>query len=242
MHTDTEGIVLKQIKIMDDNRILHLFSKKYGKINVSTKNYSRGKSKSSLALSPFTHGRYELYKGRDMYNINSAEAVKTYYKIGEDIDKYMSCSYILEFTDKILPENEPSPKLFGLLIDFLDIIEKRSKKYLSLVRAYEIKALQFNGLKPHLGDCVLCGSSGEEYLFSIADGGIVCKQCAHDNSLIFHTNSGIIEVIQYILNNPLKQLEKLALDEKMLEQLNGIMKQYIKYHLDIGALKSEEFI
>lgn len=242
MHIDTEGIVLKQIKIVNDYRMLHLFTKKYGKINVSAKNFSKGKSRSSLALSPFTFGRYELYKGKDFYGIDSAEPVRSYYRIGEDIDRYMSCSYILEFTDRILIENQPSPQIFELLTDFLDIIENRKKKYLFLVRAYEIKALQYTGLKPHVEDCVLCGASDEEYVFSIKDGGIVCRSCIHEGPLIYQADSGIIKIIRYILNNPLKSFEKLALDEKAMEQLSSVVKSYIKYHLDIGVLKSEEFI
>ena len=102
MLTDTEGIVLKQIKTSYNRRMILLFSRKYGKISAGTSIGEKGRSRSSLALRPFTYGRYELYKNRESYNINSAEVLKSYYRIGEDVDKYMNGAYVLEFTEKIL--------------------------------------------------------------------------------------------------------------------------------------------
>ncbi len=62
MLTDTEGIVLRQVKTSYGRRMILLFSKKYGKISAGTGINERGKGKSSLALRPFTYGRYELFK------------------------------------------------------------------------------------------------------------------------------------------------------------------------------------
>ena len=88
MLTDTEGIVLRQIKTSYNRRMILLFSRRYGKISAGTSIGEKGRSKSALALRPFTYGRYELFKGRDSYNINSADVIKSFYGIGEDIDKY----------------------------------------------------------------------------------------------------------------------------------------------------------
>ncbi|MBK5262736.1 MAG: DNA repair protein RecO, partial [Peptostreptococcaceae bacterium] len=120
MYIDTEGVILKQVKTVNGRKIVLLFSNKYGKISAGTSISEKGRSKSALAMHPFTHGKYELYKNRDSYNINGAEVIKSYYKIGEDVDKYMACSYVLEFTEKLALENQRAPELFRLLIDFLD--------------------------------------------------------------------------------------------------------------------------
>lgn len=63
MLTDTEGIVLRQIKTSYNRRMILLFSKKYGKISAGTSIQEKGRGKSSLALRPIlTYGRYELFK------------------------------------------------------------------------------------------------------------------------------------------------------------------------------------
>lgn len=248
MVTDTEGIIFRQVKTVNGRRMVLLFSKKYGKISAGTSISEKGKSKSSLAMRPFTYGRYELFKNRDSYHINGTEVIKSYYRIGEDVEKYMYCSYALEFTEKLLQEEAPAPGIFNMILDFFDIMEKRSKKYSSLILAYQIKVLQEVGSRPQVNRCVLCGEREEPVLFSIKEGGILCSRCCvnfHDNqndTLIYHVNFAIVNILRYILDNPLKSFENLALDMELLNQLNKIIKSYIKYHLDIGELKSESFL
>ena len=48
MVTDTEGIVLKQIKTVSGRTMLVIFSRKFGKISVGTNLTGSGKNKSAL--------------------------------------------------------------------------------------------------------------------------------------------------------------------------------------------------
>jgi DNA repair protein RecO (recombination protein O) len=248
MYTDTEGIVLKHVKLAGGRKILVLFSLKYGKISAGTSINEKGRSKATLALRPFTYSKFEIFKNRDSYNVNSAEVIKSFYKIGEDVDKYMYASYILEFTDKIISENERAPQLFGLLIDYLSTLEKRTKKYLTLALAYQIKALSYIGCMPELKHCVSCGNEVQLVAFSIEEGGIVCENCLKKlksnmkESLIYNVDFGIIKVMNYILCNPLKSFENLALNDETQKMLKVIIRNYIGYHLDIRELKSESFL
>ncbi len=70
---------------------------------------------------------------------------KSFFRIGEDVDKYMQASFVLELTEKMVPEDLPQPRLFNLLIDFLDAMESREKRHETLVLAYEVKALAILG-------------------------------------------------------------------------------------------------
>ena len=95
MITDTEGIVLRQTKASGGRRMISLFSKKFGKISVGTNLNEGGRNKTALAIRAFTYGRYELFKGRDSYNLNSGQVLKSYYSLGENLDKYMEASYVI---------------------------------------------------------------------------------------------------------------------------------------------------
>lgn len=151
MIIQTEGIILRQVKISGARRMISIFTKNYGKISSGTSITEGGKNKTALALRPFTYGKYELFKGRDYYNIQAAETIKSYYGFGEDIDKYMAACFALELTDKLLLEEEPLPRLFNLLSDFLALLEKRKKAYNTLLIGYEVKLLDLQGLKASEG-------------------------------------------------------------------------------------------
>lgn len=60
MYAETEGIVLKQIKIPGGRRMLVIFTKRYGKISAGTYISEKGKNRAALALRPFTYGRYQI--------------------------------------------------------------------------------------------------------------------------------------------------------------------------------------
>lgn len=246
MYTDTEGIIFKQIKTVNGRRMILLFSKKYGKISAGTGIGEKGRGKSALAMRPFTYGRYELFKNRDSFNINGAEVIKSYYRIGEDVEKYMAASYVLEFTDQLLSENDPVPELFVLLTDFFEVIQARKKRYETLTLAYQLKALKACGHMPYVDSCVMCGSKDGLCLFDVREGGLVCNRCRkrhnENDGLIYEVNFGIVDILRYFLRNPLQRLEKLALDEEVEKRLRQILKSYIEYHLDIRNLKSEGFI
>ena len=226
MLTDTEGIVLRQVKTSYGRRMILLFSKKYGKISAGTGLNERGKGKSSLALRPFTYGRYELFKNRDSYNINGAEVLKSYYGIGEDVDKYMNGAYVLEFTERVLAEEVPSPGIFSLLIDFFDLLENRDKGIGTLVLAYQTKVFRF----------------------SVEEGGVICRDCfqAMENlgphALIYDIKFGILDILKYFTVNPLKKLENIALKEDAGKLLQKIIREYAAYYLDASDLKSEKLI
>ena len=248
MLTDTEGIVLRQIKTSYNRKMVRLFTRSYGKISAGTGIGERGKSKGALAVRPFTYGRYELFKGRDSYNINSAEVIKSFYGIGENVEKYMQGAYVLEFTEKALPEEMPAQALFDLLIEFFKILERREKGLGTLVLAYQIKLLKLSGNMPALGSCVICGKEKKADHFSVENGGIVCDDCVKTlgeqavDTLIYCDKFDIVNVLDYLAKVPLGDLENIALNEENGKLLQKIVRQYAACHLDITDIKSEELV
>lgn len=248
MLTDTEAIVLRQVKTSYGRKMILLFSKKYGKISAGTSLGDKGRTKSSLALKPFTHGRYEMYKNRDSYNINSAEVIKSYYKIGEDVDKYMNGAYVLEFTEKALAEEVPAPAVFRLLTEFFDMLETRDKAIGTLVLAYQVKLFKYLGIMPELERCTVCGEKKEAAAFSIKDGGIICEDClgnlenSDNDTLIYDDKFGIVNILRYFTVNPLKSIENLALKGDTGRMLQKLVREYAAHYLDISELKSEKLV
>ncbi len=248
MLTDTEGIVLRQIKTSYNRRMILLFSRRYGKISAGTGISEKGRGKSSLALRPFTYGRYELFKNRDSYNINSAEVLRSFYRIGEDVDKYMQGAYVLEFTEKALEEEMPAPALFDLLISFFEALEQRERGIGTLVLAYQFKLLKIMGLLPRLDACACCGQQRPAAAFSIREGGIICPECmakpeiSSDSTLISAGRFDIVKTVRFFIDNPLKKLENIALNEETGTVLQKMVREYAAFHLDISELRSEKLV
>ena len=243
MYTETEGIVLRQTKTAAGRRIITVLTKRYGKISAGTSINEGGKTKSALALRPFSYGRYDLYKNKDNYNINGAEAIQSFFAIGEDMDRYMNACYVLELTDRLLPEEQPAPAYFSLLLDYLTGIEKRSRSFGTLTIAYQMKILGLSGCAPVLEDCVRCGQNNEASVFSVPDGGMVCRSCVTDgdslNPMVFPLGKDMIRALSYMESHPLQSLDNLAINTELEGSARRIMKAYISHHLGISNLRSE---
>ncbi|MCQ2554615.1 MAG: DNA repair protein RecO [Clostridia bacterium] len=246
MVIETEGIVLRQTKTANGKKILTLFTPKYGKISVSCNLAPSGKNKSSLYTRPFTYARYSIFKGKEMYSLNGAEVLESFYSIGEDFDKYVTASYALELTEKLVFEDQPDIRLFNQLSAFLKELSGRSSKYDTLLLAYMVKIMSILGIMPELSHCMNCSTTidiGE--FFSASHGGMLCRRCAvqaienDPNQLIYSTDFGIIDTIRYFEKESLETFRKVALSDAVEKRLKKILLEYIKYHLDIGELKTE---
>jgi len=88
-------------------------------------------------------------------------------------------------------------------------------------------------------ECVLCGSpctkENPSVRFSIKDGGIVCQNCGHNleisanDTLIYPVNFGIVDILKYFQKHPMKDFQRLALEDETCRILQRIMKQYLAY-------------
>ena len=83
--------------------------------------------------------------------------------------------------------------------------------------------------------------------FSVKDGGLLCEKCSkialmNDDSLILAVNFGIVKIFNYILNNSLYSLKKLAIEDDLFDTISVIVRKYGEYHLGISNLKSAALV
>ena len=253
MITDTRAIVLRQVRTINSRRVISLFTEEFGKIAAGVTVSERGKGKASLALRPFAYGNYELFKSRDFFNLNKGQVIKSFYGLGQDVDRYMAAARGMELLDKVLPEWQPSKRLFDMTVDFLTIMEERKNRFDTVLRGFEAKVLMEAGFFPDLTGCVSCGKQGEAAYLSVPDGGILCGECGEKalleartaeamqglKPLIFKVDSAIIDILVFYVDHPLTKLAKLALTEDMEVRVGEIMDGLLAYHLDLERRASD---
>ena len=225
-----------------------LFTKQYGKLSAGTSVNEKSRSKAALALRPFTYAEYDIFKGREAYSINSAQANKSFYSIGEDIDRFMNASAFIAYLDKVLEEGVPAPKLFDLSLEFLQSVSECRTGTDTLLYAFIIKSFRMLGVAPELGCCVNCGKSSENFgegfkMFSVSDGGIICRECAAEDkrapdSLIYKPDFDIIDMLRYFESKPLKTFEKVDLKPEVRNEVREILSEYTDRYLGVDVLRS----
>lgn len=217
MICDITGIVFRQIKIAGGKRMIQIFSREKGKISAGTLLSEKSKSKSALSIRPFTYGQYSLdIKPANFIDIRSAETLDANYQLGENPDRFLEASYILEFTDKLLPEGKKETKIFDLLVLALKLLCARKENFKLITISFMIKVFQESGVFP-----------------------TVFSSNFNDVELLSSLNFDILNIIEYLANNPLERMEKLTLESNNTEVIFSVLKEFSEIHLDIGQLKSD---
>ena len=248
----TEGIVLRQHRIAGNRRMIVIFTRQYGKISAGTSINEKSRSRSALALRPFTFAEYEVFKGRDSYSINTASARRSYYSIGEDIDRFLTASAFIEYLDKVTAEGEPMPALYDLALEFLDSISRAAKSAETLLFAFIVRSLPILGVSPELDYCVNCGkpvrtpegskeAKNDFRSFSVTSGGVLCDECANKEktegaALIYQPFFDIIDVFRYFRSKPISTFEKAVLRDDVTATVRKILAEYTDRYLDADVL------
>ena len=192
-----------------------LITDAYGKISAGASASERGKGKSALALRPFTLGRYRLSRKGAYVNIVEGETIHSYYGFASDYDKFIEASLLLEWTGKIMPEDMPSPEIFKLLSECLELMDARKRAFRTLTVSYMVQVLKLSGLWPE-------------------------SQNFKSDELLSGLDFDIVNALAYLSENPLNTMKNLALDDGRADVLKRIVMRYAEWHLDVGNLKSDK--
>ena len=213
-----EGIVLRQTKTMGGRRMVLIFTREAGKISAGTFISEKSKSGSALAIRPFSYGQFTVSeKGQDFRTVTAAETLDAFFGLGEDVDRFSEASFVLEFSDKLLPDGVSEPGVFDLLKEYLAILSRRKGDFRLLTIAYMIKVMKGLGLFPDAGSL-------------------------KSEDLLSGLNDDILSIVVFIEGQPLKRMESLRLETEKENAVFEAIRGFAQKHLDLGAIKSESML
>lgn len=229
----TEGIVLNEIRFRDTSKILNIYTKKFGKINVMAKGAYNPKSKLIAHTQPFSYSEYRLQRGRSFYYINEASVIDSFYSIREEMERVIYGFYILELINKATPEEEANEVLFLLLEKSLSILSNLKDGFLKFIIAFELKFMSFLGYRPYIEQCVCCNKNKFSHIkFSISRGGIICEDCFSNDPRAKTLDKLMYEGMIRLLYAPLDNLDNIDIKRDVLIKIQRILEDYILFNID----------
>ena len=202
-----------------------VFTREEGKLSAGTHISEKSKGGAALAIRPFAYGHYTITeKGTGTHSISSAETIDAHFALGEDADRFSEASFVLEFTDKILPDDASAPAIFDLLKSFLTMLSNRKKDHRLLTISYLIKVMQELGVFP------------DE--ISLTEG----IASSTGGMLLSEVNGDILNTIVFIAGQPLERMDALTLEVEKEEAVFGVIKAFAHEYLEIGTIKSERML
>lgn len=237
----TEGFVLKSRKYRETDNLLTIFTRKIGKVSAIAKGARRPKSSLLAGIQPFCYSDFVLYKGRSLYTVSQCDVKEIFYPLREDLQKLSYASYVMELVECVITEGQTNNRLFNLLGKTLYLLKEDNIEINPLIRAFEIKLMDYSGFRPHLTTCVNCDNKQSKlWRISAEQGGILCSECFNLDQYAMKMGNTTIKLAIYLLTRDLLEIKNLKVNKHWNDELKKILRQYILTHTNKYNFKSLE--
>lgn len=174
--------MLRTIRFGEADRILHLYTREYGRLGAIAKGVRKPRSRFGGRLEPFFRLALVLHRSRgDLHTVTSAETIEGFPGLrasGSGIGAAADASgAVLRLLDGVEEPNQPA---YNLLCRYLELIDRDPEGPASSgagMVAFRLKLALASGFAPELSGCARCGSDDHMTAFSGAAGGVVCPTC-----------------------------------------------------------------
>jgi DNA repair protein RecO (recombination protein O) len=233
MQITVKGLVLRETKVGDYDKIITLLTKEYGRISVSAKGSKNLKSRFLAGTQSFCYGSFTLFSSKGKYSLNELELIESFYGLRNDIAALALGGYICALAGELANENEDCGELLALTLNALYLTVKNDRPRALVKSVYELRALSIAGFAPDLVACNGCGCfESDEVLFSITEALMWCREC-FDKLEIKPLDAKVIApnvlyAMRYILFSEDKKIFSFKLDSSELDALSDICESYMK--------------
>lgn len=181
----TEALVLRRADYRENDRMLTLLSPEHGRIDALARGCKRAKSPLVACAEQFALGEYVLYTGKGHATVTSAAMQETFYPLREDYEKLTFATYLVMLAEAAAQPSLPARGMFMLLARSLSRLAYTTRDARAVTAAYLLHFFSVNGFAPEIDRCVRCGRDIDDAprrLFSLSDGGVLCRACGDSRS------------------------------------------------------------
>ena len=236
------GFVLKQMDYRDNDQIITVFTREYGKLSFVVAGAKKLSNKNAGSLIPYTKTeiQYDHKPNQSMFRLKTARCQEYYRNLHEDLEKSNVANIIAEVSDVLtLPLNEDgnSEYIYEKIEKSFEAIEG-NHDLVTVVCLFLVDMMRIYGILPDVDECVLCGNTTVEAI-SISDGGFLCRDCANQNHIELKSSEDL-KRFRLIVKGGLNHLEvienatKATLDDLYI--LKEIIEKYTGFQFKSLAL------
>ena len=255
--TKTLAFILGTQDYRDTSLLVHFYTRDFGKVRGIVKGVRDARGRYGSTLEPFSLNEILFYRrkrGGDLHQVTQVDLTEMFPVVREDLERLSYASYFAELLNQLVETEEPSPETFDLLQDSLIFLASGASPK-RCARVFETKLLDILGFMPEIKECVVCRVElPSPAFFSVAAGGIRCKDCAivrrpglsaSENSQSAGANipvsRGALNFLDRVRRSAVKDLYPVKVAQEVGEEVEKILRRFVQFHLP-AQLKSVVFL
>lgn len=237
-----KGIVLFRQEYREQDMLVKIFSREFGKQMFFVKNLQRANHPLASATLPFTQADFlgTIHQSGFSF-LKETGQIHTNRKIHEDLEAQAVMSYLVQLVDAVMDDWIANPSLFDLLADSLTALENGLNPFI-LMHFFELKILKYFGVAFQWNQCLYCDVTQGAFDVSTKHQGILCARHLDEDFHRMHLNPRAVHVARQLVavHSPL-QIGELRLSQETLSDLKRLCDTVMDDFVGI-RLKSKKFI
>lgn len=226
------GMILSSAPIGEYDKRIVILTREKGKISAFAKGARRSNSPLMGSVNPFSFGTFQLYEGRNSYNLMQAQISNYFMELREDVEAAYYGFYFMEFAGYYAKEYTDETQSLKLLYQTLRALTKKLIPNELIRCIFELRLISINGEGPQMFECVICGNKERKAIFSPLKGGLVCEECRNGIIDGIMIDNSTLYALQYIVSSTLEKLYAFNVSEEVLKKLQEVMKRYLDIYVE----------
>jgi DNA repair protein RecO (recombination protein O) len=238
----TTGIVLRQRRLGEADKILIILTPNLGKLEAVAKGVRRPRSKLAGHVEPLTHTSFLIAQGRTLDIVTQAQGIDVFLPLREDLERLGRALYAVELADRFTAERQESYPIFRLLLETLRRLAEQPDLD-TVLRYYEMRLLDYAGFRPQLDRCVSCGAALEPTTnyWSASGGGVLCPASVAEEELARPLSVNALKVLRLMQGSSFAEVARVAIPPSLAAELERHLWEYLRYVLE-RDIRSADFI
>lgn len=231
------GIVLSEVDYKEISKIINVLTEEIGIVGMVARGTKKVRSNLSSVTSKLTYGYFHIeYKENGLSTLIEVDVINNFRNIKRDIGMMSYSLYLLELAMQVY-KHESNKEIYNLLIASLNKIDE-GFDYKVITNIFELKMLDFLGIRPVVDECVNCGSKVDIVTVSSYRGGYLCKNCAQGEKIVNIKTIKLLRMFYYV---DISKIEKLDVSQNIKKELSQFIYDYYDRYSGI-YLKSRDFL
>jgi DNA repair protein RecO (recombination protein O) len=232
------GIILSKRDVGETDRICTIYTLEGGKIRSIAKGVRKAHAKLASVLENITLADITIVRTRGLGKITGSISENNFTALKGNYSAVLETFSALGLFDKLIDFENPDPKVFHLLKDYLLTVEACSAqadndKHALLKLGFTVKLLHELGYTIEVNSCVVCRKSlsKDAIVFSAQQGGTLCADCAKENSAdTIFIQANAIKMIRLFLQNKMNTLVKIKANREDCDSACLAVNEFLKWN------------
>ncbi|MGN0468739.1 MAG: DNA repair protein RecO [Acutalibacteraceae bacterium] len=225
----TDGLVIREQAIGEQDRIVTVLTRKKGVIRAFANGVRSPKNKNVSATGLLCYSDFSIDKtAKGAYIIREALAKEVFFSLREDIIRLSLAQYFAEIAGELSPREEDAGEFLRLVLNSIYLISKGKKNLGVIKAATELRLLSISGYMPSVVACDSCGCyESQKMYFSTFTGKLWCENCVPQENAVTVSIS-VVAAIRHICFSDAEKIYSFNLPKDTLKALCAVSEKYLK--------------